>query len=66
MCIRDRFNPAFGFDREEAFVEWLLDGQPEAPKYFAQMKKVNKLGPSLTTVLPMPVNFCLLYTSRCV
>ncbi|MBK8795806.1 MAG: MBL fold metallo-hydrolase [Anaerolineales bacterium] len=51
------FNPAFGFDREEAFVEWLLDGQPEAPKYFAQMKKVNKLGPSLTTVLPMPVNF---------
>jgi hydroxyacylglutathione hydrolase len=51
------FNPAFAFDREDAFVNWLLDGQPEAPKYFAQMKKVNKLGPPLTSALPMPVNF---------
>lgn len=41
------FNPAFQYDNEEAFVAWLLDGQPEAPKYFAQMKHVNKVGPSL-------------------
>lgn len=41
------FNPAFQFDDEAAFVRWLLDGQPEAPRYFAQMKKLNKLGPPL-------------------
>lgn len=51
------FNPAFQFTAEGDFVAWLLDGQPEAPKYFAQMKKVNKLGPPLITTLPTPVNF---------
>lgn len=51
------FNPAFAFEREDEFVRWLLDGQPEAPKYFAQMKKINKLGPPLTSSLPTPVNF---------
>lgn len=40
-------NPAFQFTQESDFVAWLLDGQPEPPKYFAQMKKVNKLGPAL-------------------
>jgi hydroxyacylglutathione hydrolase len=38
-------------------VAWLLDGQPEAPKYFAQMKKVNKIGPVLLSELPAAVNF---------
>lgn len=42
-----RFNPAFQQETEEEFVAWLLDGQPEAPKYFARMKKVNKEGPAL-------------------
>jgi hydroxyacylglutathione hydrolase len=51
------FNPAFAFDDEDAFVTWLLDGQPEPPKYFAQMKKINKLGPPLTRSLPTPVNY---------
>ena len=51
------FNPAFQLNEEDAFVEWLLDGQPEPPKYFAQMKKINKLGPVLTSALPTPVNF---------
>ncbi|MGR9048331.1 MBL fold metallo-hydrolase [Halobacillus faecis] len=32
---------------EKAFTEELLDGQPEPPKYFAMMKKLNKEGPSL-------------------
>jgi hydroxyacylglutathione hydrolase len=50
-------NPAFQFEEEAAFVQWLLDGQPEPPKYFAQMKKVNKLGPALLNRLPAPVNF---------
>ncbi len=46
------FNPAFQFDDENKFVAWLLDGQPEAPKYFAQMKKVNKLGPAIIAEAP--------------
>jgi hydroxyacylglutathione hydrolase len=48
------FNPAFQFDAEEPFVRWLLDGQPEAPRYFAQMKKVNKEGPALLATLDEP------------
>ncbi|KIL48680.1 MBL fold metallo-hydrolase [Jeotgalibacillus campisalis] len=32
---------------EQAFIEELLQDQPEAPSYFAQMKKVNKLGPAI-------------------
>lgn len=48
------FNPAFQFEQEEAFVTWLLAGQPEAPRYFAQMKQVNKQGPALLAELPAP------------
>jgi hydroxyacylglutathione hydrolase len=51
------FNPAFQHADEKSFVDWLLAGQPEPPKYFAQMKKVNKLGPTLLNRLPAPVNF---------
>ena len=36
------FNPAFKIDDEDQFVEWLLADQPEAPRYFAQMKHVNR------------------------
>lgn len=39
------FNAALGYDNEDTFVRALLDGQPEAPKYFAVMKRVNKEGP---------------------
>jgi hydroxyacylglutathione hydrolase len=51
-----RFNPAFRFgaDEESAFVRWLLDGQPEAPRYFARMKHVNKVGPALLRELAAP------------
>ncbi|PJF37111.1 MAG: MBL fold metallo-hydrolase [Candidatus Thermofonsia Clade 1 bacterium] len=48
------FNPAFQFEDEAAFVAWLLEGQPEAPRYFAQMKYVNKHGPALRSQLPVP------------
>lgn len=41
------FNPAFQFKEEADFANWLLEGQPEAPKYFGQMKKVNRLGAKL-------------------
>jgi hydroxyacylglutathione hydrolase len=42
-----RFNWAFGIATEEAFVDSVLAGQPEPPKYFAKMKKVNKDGPAI-------------------
>jgi hydroxyacylglutathione hydrolase len=51
-----RFNPAFRFgtDDEAEFVRWLLHGQPEAPRYFARMKHVNKVGPQLLNELTAP------------
>jgi hydroxyacylglutathione hydrolase len=39
------FNPALQFTDEESFVQYILADQPEAPKYFALMKRVNKEGP---------------------
>ena len=47
-------NPAFQFTSESAFIAWLLDGQPEPPRYFAQMKKVNQAGANLLKDLPQP------------
>lgn len=35
-------NWALQFDDEDAFVRALLEGQPEPPRYFAMMKKLNK------------------------
>ena len=40
-----RFNWAFQAETEEAFVQSVLAGQPEPPKYFAVMKALNKEGP---------------------
>jgi hydroxyacylglutathione hydrolase len=40
-----RFNWAFKVQGEEAFVRQVLAGQPEPPRYFATMKRVNKTGP---------------------
>ncbi|MBC8064486.1 MAG: MBL fold metallo-hydrolase [Chlorobia bacterium] len=36
------------FERESDFVEDVLSGQPEPPKYFARMKTVNRQGPEPT------------------
>ncbi|WP_062350720.1 MBL fold metallo-hydrolase [Bacillus kwashiorkori] len=47
-----RFNWAMKFDNREEFVKALLEGQPEAPYYFAVMKRVNKEGPELLQNLP--------------
>jgi hydroxyacylglutathione hydrolase len=48
-------NPAFQFTDEAHFVEWLLDGQPEPPRYFAQMKTINRVGAALVSSLRKPV-----------
>jgi hydroxyacylglutathione hydrolase len=41
------FNWAFGEQTEDEFVRMVLAGQPEPPKYFAQMKTMNRDGPPL-------------------
>lgn len=48
------FNPMLQYDNPSDFVEALLDGQPEAPGYFAVMKKVNKEGPEVLGDRPLP------------
>ena len=48
------FNPALQYDDEDAFVRYILADQPDAPKYFAVMKRVNKEGPRLLRELPVP------------
>jgi len=49
-------NWALKIDDEEKFIQTLLDGQPEPPKYFAMMKKLNKIGSSVLGSLKLPVN----------
>jgi len=44
-----RNNWALKEENEETFVKELLNEQPEAPTYFAVMKKVNKEGPNVLT-----------------
>ncbi len=48
------FNPALQFSDEEEFVRYILADQPEAPKYFALMKRVNKEGPAVRGELAPP------------
>lgn len=38
----------------EGFVKFLLEDQPEPPKYFAMMKKLNKVERPLLTEVPKP------------
>ncbi|MFN8374941.1 MAG: MBL fold metallo-hydrolase [Anaerolineae bacterium] len=49
------FNAAFQIADEDDFVRWLLDGQPEAPRYFGQMKLVNRAGAALLDTLTQPL-----------
>lgn len=42
-----QFNWALQIDDEEIFIEELLKEQPEAPVYFAEMKRINKIGPAI-------------------
>jgi hydroxyacylglutathione hydrolase len=48
------FNWAFKVKTEAEFVENVLAGQPEPPKYFAAMKRVNKEGPAILNGFHMP------------
>jgi hydroxyacylglutathione hydrolase len=46
-------NWAFQYPKDEnGFVKYLLEDQPEPPKYFAMMKKLNKVDRPLLTEIP--------------
>lgn len=45
-------NWAFQYDNEEEFIALLLDSQPEPPKYFATMKRLNKVKRPLQIEVP--------------
>ena len=47
-------NWGVGTTDEDEFVRMVLDGQPEAPRYFAQMKRINKEGPRVLNGFPRP------------
>jgi hydroxyacylglutathione hydrolase len=50
-----RFNAALlATTSEKAFVDFILDGQPEPPSYFARMKYENRDGPAILGGLPKP------------
>jgi len=50
-----RFNAAIlAAATEEAFVKFILEGQPEPPMYFARMKRDNRLGPPVLGSVPKP------------
>lgn len=54
-----RFNPALKLAIDEdtsegSFVDFILEGQPEPPMYFANMKRVNRDGPDVLGRLPKP------------
>lgn len=48
------FNPALQYTDEDEFVRYILADQPDAPRYFAVMKRVNKEGPRVLAELPTP------------
>lgn len=49
-----RYNWAFGAADEEEFVRLVLAGQPEPPRYFGIMKRLNREGPALLGRRPSP------------
>jgi hydroxyacylglutathione hydrolase len=47
-----RFNWALAVAKEDDFVNLVLAGQPDPPKYFAEMKRVNRDGPRVLGGFP--------------
>ncbi|MBS1726873.1 MAG: MBL fold metallo-hydrolase [Armatimonadetes bacterium] len=45
-------NWAFQINSEEKFVDEVLSGQPEPPYYFKEMKRLNKIGPTVLGSMP--------------
>lgn len=51
-------------DDKEGFVKALLEGQPEAPSYFARMKQLNRDGMALLGGLPHPARLTSVQFAR--
>jgi hydroxyacylglutathione hydrolase len=49
-----RFNWAFGIPDETDFAQAVLAGQPVPPRYFAEMKRINQMGPPLLGGIHQP------------
>jgi len=50
-----RYNPSINAsESEQEFVDFILEGQPEPPLYFARMKRDNRGGPKVLGDLPHP------------
>jgi len=49
-----RFNWAFSVTDEDEFVRAVLAGQPDPPRYFAEMKRINQSGPRLLDGIRRP------------
>ena len=41
-------------DDEQEFVNAVLEGQPEPPTYFAEMKRINRMGPAIFGAVSRP------------
>ena len=56
-----RFSPAIAAVKqgEDAFVDFILEGQPEPPVYFARMKALNRDGASLLGGVPKPARIAV-------
>lgn len=59
-----RFNWAFQVTTEGEFVEQVLAGQPEPPKYFAEMKRLNRVGPRILGGFARPASVDLARIER--
>ncbi|MDZ7808149.1 MAG: MBL fold metallo-hydrolase [Gracilimonas sp.] len=52
-----RFNDSLkSATSEQSFVDFILEGQPEPPLYFARMKRDNRKGPKVLGSFPQPKN----------
>jgi hydroxyacylglutathione hydrolase len=54
-----RFNWAFGVAIEGDFVRAVLAGQPDPPRYFAHMKRINQSGPPLLGEVRRPTRLAV-------
>jgi hydroxyacylglutathione hydrolase len=52
-----RANWGVAMTDENEFVRTVLDGQPEPPRYFAEMKRMNKVGPRILDGFHQPTRF---------
>ncbi|MCU0567030.1 MAG: rhodanese-like domain-containing protein [Oculatellaceae cyanobacterium Prado106] len=48
-----RFSPALKTRSEAEFVEWILGGMPEPPRFYARLKKVNAKGAPVKGDVPI-------------